>query len=137
MRLLAKIFEECGVDIVFNGHAHIYERSFPMKFAVRPKADGKLIGADGSVDGTWTLDRVFDGKSVTKQTGVTYIVSGAGGARLQGMNLPTSDDGWLECTTAHEGAIHNFTFVQVDGTTLFLRQISMDGVELDRFVMTK
>jgi hypothetical protein len=32
MRFLADIFEECGVSIVFCGHAHLYERTRPLKF---------------------------------------------------------------------------------------------------------
>ncbi len=137
MRLLTGIFEECGVDIVFNGHAHLYERSYPLKFAVTPQADGSLIGADGSVNGTWTLDRSFDGISVTKPNGVIYIVTGAGGAKLQEQHLPPSDDGWMECTARHVGDRHSFTVCDVDGATMTLRQISLDGEELEKLVLTK
>src|SRR5262249_34258471 len=35
MRLLADVFEKGGVDIVFAGHVHNYQRTFPMRFAVK------------------------------------------------------------------------------------------------------
>jgi hypothetical protein len=137
MRLMTDIFEECGVDIVFNGHAHLYERSYPLKFAVTPKADGSLIGTDGSVDGTWQLDRNFNGDTVTKPEGVIYIVTGAGGAKLQEQHLPTAEDGWLQSTARHVGDMHSFTVCDVDGSTLKLRQISLEGEELEKLVITK
>jgi hypothetical protein len=137
MRLMTRIFEECGVDVVFNGHAHLYERSYPLKFTVSPKADGSLIGADGSVDGTWLLDRKFDGINVTKPEGVIYVVTGAGGAKLQEQHLPPSGEGWLESTCKHVAELHSFTVCDVDGSTLTLRQISLEGDELDRLVITK
>jgi 3',5'-cyclic AMP phosphodiesterase CpdA len=54
---LVPIFEEYGVDLVFNGHDHIYERSHPLK-------NGQVsTGAAG---------------------GVIYIISGAGSAANYG-----------------------------------------------------
>lgn len=54
------VFEECGVDLAFNGHNHLYERSAPI---LRDQV-------------------VEDGK------GVVYIVTGTGGARRYPMSLP-------------------------------------------------
>ena len=54
------VFEECGVDLVFNGHNHLYERSAPIK--------GDQIVGEGQ--------------------GVVYVVTGTGGARRYPMNLP-------------------------------------------------
>jgi acid phosphatase type 7 len=137
MRLLTGIFEECGVNVVFNGHAHLYERSYPLKFAVSLQADGSSISADGSVDGVCQLDRNFNGDTVTKPEGVIYIVTGAGGAKLQEQHLPTSEDGWLQSTARHVGDMHSFTVCDVDGTTLTLRQISLEGDELEKLVITR
>ena len=38
MRLLSPIFEKGNVDIVFNGHVHNYQRSFPLQFVPEKKA---------------------------------------------------------------------------------------------------
>ena len=71
MRLLAPIFEKGKVDIVFNGHVHNYQRSFPMTFEPDKKGTALVGGKDNKsprgrvVNGKWTLDKNFDGK--TKQ----------------------------------------------------------------------
>ena len=53
----APLFEKYKVDMVFNGHDHIYERSFPMQ-------------ANRRVD----------------ESGVIYVVTGGGGAPLYSVN---------------------------------------------------
>jgi hypothetical protein len=50
--ILSPLFERYGVDVVFNGHEHIYERTFPIK------------------------------EFVPEGRGVVYIVEGGGGAPL-------------------------------------------------------
>ena len=82
MRLLSDIFQKDGVDVVFCGHAHDYQRTFPLRFNVRTRNGAMLINADGTVDGDIILDREFDGKTKCKPKGVIYLVSGAGGAQL-------------------------------------------------------
>ncbi|MFN8626002.1 MAG: metallophosphoesterase family protein [Candidatus Binatia bacterium] len=52
-QLLSPLFEQYGVDLVFNGHDHLYERSYPMRA--------------GKVD---------------LKHGIPYITSGGGGAEL-------------------------------------------------------
>ena len=56
MKFLSPLFEKYGVDIVFNGHIHNYERSYPLK---NDKVDMKK--------------------------GVVYIVTGGGGAILESL----------------------------------------------------
>ena len=82
MRALSPLFEAGHVDVVFSGHVHNYQRSFPLTFVPRPQPDGSLSGPKGEVAGDWKLDKAFgDGGSAGPQ-GVIYIVSGAGGAAL-------------------------------------------------------
>jgi hypothetical protein len=61
MRLMADIFEAGHVDIVFSGHVHNYQRTFPMTFVVDKDKDGKPIRNKLLVAGRWTLDKSFDG----------------------------------------------------------------------------
>ena len=56
MKFLSPLFEKYGVDIVFNGHIHNYERSYPLK---NDKVDMKK--------------------------GIVYIVTGGGGAILESL----------------------------------------------------
>ncbi len=41
MRLVADLLEKGGVDIVFNGHVHNYQRSHPLRFVVVPTRAAK------------------------------------------------------------------------------------------------
>ena len=43
MRLLAGLFESGRVDIVFGGHVHNYQRSFPLRFVANKGKDDKLF----------------------------------------------------------------------------------------------
>mgnify|MGYP001415644333 CR=1 FL=1 len=55
-RMLCEIFEAYGVDIVFSGHCHIYERTFPLSFSPTPQPDGSFFTEEGMVDGRLRLD---------------------------------------------------------------------------------
>jgi hypothetical protein len=136
MRLLADIFERSKVDIVFSGHVHNYQRSMPMRFTLQPQADGSLIDSEGSVAGSFTLDKKFDGVKVTKPHGVIYLISGGGGAPLSGRKVATRPDTW-QPFTAKFIAAHGFTQCQVDGNKLSITQIDLNGKQLDKFAITK
>jgi len=137
MRLLADLFERGGVDIVFTGHVHNYQRTFPLRFRVQPDPEGRFVSANGHVVGRWTLDRRFDGKTRTQPDGVIYLVTGAGGARLYDPEQQADPASWQPFTHKFISAIHSLTVVDVNGKRLTVRQISKDGRELDRFVVTK
>jgi acid phosphatase type 7 len=140
MRLLAPLFEQCGVDVVFSGHVHNYQRSKPLKF----KPDSDKPAARGAVNGKFTLDTVFDGKSQTQPKGVVYIVSGGGGASLYDPDLTDAPDkwehdkaNWAPFTEKFISDRHSFSLVEVDPGRLTLRQLDEDGKEVDRMVITK
>jgi hypothetical protein len=86
------LFEEFGVDMVFAGHDHLYERTSGIN-------------------------------------GVTYIVSGGGGAPLY--DAGTSD--W----TVYSEKTHHFCFVRVMGERLLLKAIKPNGVVFDSLVVVK
>jgi len=61
VRTLAALYEKHNVDVVFNGHVHFYERTFPLRA--------------GKID---------------RKSGVIYLTSGGGGGRLEDFGpLPT------------------------------------------------
>jgi hypothetical protein len=134
MRLMADVFERGKVDIVFNGHVHNYQRTYPMRFAVNPEV-WKARRRSGQIEGRWTLDRAFDGKTRTEANGVIYIVTGAGGARLY--NPEQENPATWQEFTARYLAKFSLTVVDVDGRKLTVRQVGADGKELDRFTLTK
>jgi hypothetical protein len=84
MRGVAKFLEDHGVNLVFNGHEHNYQRTLPLRaeagVAAAPNPSGPA-----AVD----IDTSFDGLTETVPDGVLYLVEGAGGNR-------DFDDGFLQ-----------------------------------------
>src|SRR5262245_22546918 len=61
VRNLVPLYEKYNVDVVFNGHIHLYERTWPLR-----------------------------GGKVDRQNGVIYVTSGGGGGKLDDIGpLPT------------------------------------------------
>ncbi len=137
MRLLSDVFEKGKVDLVFTGHVHNYQRTFPLHFAAKKGENGKWEDEQNRVAGDWTLDKTFDGKEKTRPAGVIYLVTGAGGARLYNPEQQADPASWQEFTHKYVAETHSLTVVDVDGKTLKVRQISDAGKELDRFTVTK
>ncbi len=151
MRLLSPTFEKCGVNVVFAGHVHNYQRSKPLRFAPDPaKSETRPIKV---VDGQFTFDERFDGAATTKPEGIIYLVSGGGGATLY---KPKSDKKGAKpdsksaekkasdtpfrpkpFTAKFNADVHSFSVVDLTPTTFELRQISISGDEIDRFKITK
>jgi 3',5'-cyclic AMP phosphodiesterase CpdA len=132
-RVLADLLERFNVDVVFCGHIHNYQRTYPMRFA----ATGSTPTPDGRVPGRWTLDRSYDGVTRTRPDGIIYVVSGAGGARLYDRGQDGDRASWQEFTARFIANTHSLTIVDVADDRLTLRQVSGEGAELDRFVITR
>ncbi len=137
MRTLAPVFEAGKVDIVFNGHVHNYQRSYPFTFAPKTQADGATLGPKGEMAGAWTLDKNFKDGAGTKPQGVIYIISGGGGADLYSPGLQKDPEKWLEFTYKFISEEHSFSVVDIDGKTFRLKQISDAGKEVDSFQIVK
>jgi predicted phosphodiesterase len=143
MRLLAPVFEKGNVDIVFNGHVHNYQRSFPIRFAPDKKGTLLIGGKDNKtirgrvVNGRWALDKKFDGKKNTKPNGVIYVITGAGGQALYNPEQETDPDSWQKFTDKFISTIHSFTLVDINGKKLKLRQVDVNGTEIDAIEITK
>ncbi len=142
MRLLSPIFEAGNVDIVFNGHVHNYQRSYPLRF-VPDKQSTLLVGRDLKtprgrvVNGRWILDKTFDGRSDTTPEGVIYVVTGAGGQHLYNPEQQDDRDSWQGFTHKFISKVHSLTVANVNGKTLTIRQVTGEGEEIDQFVVTK
>jgi len=133
MRSLAPVFEEGKVDIVFAGHVHNYQRSFPLTFAPNPET----AGARGELAGDWKLDHDFKDGSTAGPKGVIYIVSGAGGAGLYNPEQQNDPTTWQPFTDKFFSTENSFSIVDIDGKTLSLKQVSASGKELDAFRIAK
>lgn len=76
MRAVAKFLEDHGVNMVFNGHEHNYQRTFPIRANATVAAGPSPAGPPAV-----SIDITFDGLTETVPDGVLYIVEGAGGNR--------------------------------------------------------
>ncbi len=137
MRLLADVFERGGVAVAFAGHVHNYQRTKPMTFALGPHPGRPAQGADGHVDGGWTLDEDFDGVGRTSPRGVIYVITGAGGASLHDVGREADPDSWLGFTERVVSSVHSFTEMDVDRDRLVIRQRDGDGAVVDSFTVTR
>ena len=141
MRSLSDVFQAGKVDIVFNGHVHNYQRSYPLKFRIsdvgKPgrTAWKDLVGKP--VKGTFAIDRKFDGKTQTHPRGIIYIVTGAGGQSLYDPEQEAQPETWQSFTAKFKSTVHSFTVVDIHGSDLRLKQISEDGDVLDQIEVTK
>ena len=143
MRLLAPLFEEGKVDVVFTGHVHNYQRSYPLTFV--PDRKGTLLvgGKENKtlrgrvVNGKWTLDKTFDGILNKKPNGVIYIVTGAGGADLYNPEQTNDPDSWQKFTNKFFSTAHSLSYVKVNGNSFKLQQLSSEGKVVDEFEIVK
>lgn len=132
MRLLSDLFEKHNVDIVFAGHAHCYQRTLPLRFTpdLKKLAPGPYQDA---VAGSFSFDKIFDGKTHTTPNGVIYIVTGGGGAQLYEQKGNATSAPFMQKFVY----AHSFTLVDVDDKTLRMQQIGADGKVVDQFNLTK
>ncbi len=131
MRLISDLLKKYKVDMVYAGHAHCYERSYPLTFL--PKAGQKnfTLNTNGTVNGALTTDTDYDGVTNTKPKGTIHIVTGAGGARLYMQGLPS------DFILKYDSNDYSYTDMDVNDRTLTVRQINSKGKVIDQFVVTK
>jgi hypothetical protein len=140
MRVIADILESGGVDIVFSGFVHNYQRTAPLRF--RPYPNTYPVPAyarhyNTSIDGQITLDHEFDGQVNTTPRGVIYVITGAGGNTLHSRGQGLKPNTWQPYTVRFNSDRHSFTLLETNKRTLRVRQISASGVQLDQFVVSK
>ena len=147
MRVLAPICEKLGIDLVLSGHVHSYQRTVPLRFTPEqgPTDNRYVISENGSVNGTFKLDTLYDGKSKTRPDGIIYVTTGAGGAALYDKEIsdnPTlwkkgPPENWAPYTVRLVSDRHSFTMIETDGGKLTLKQIDANGNIFDEIKITK
>jgi uncharacterized repeat protein (TIGR01451 family) len=76
MRAVAKLLEDHGVNMVFNGHEHNYQRTLPIRSTARTASTPSTAAGTPAV----YVDQQFSATQ-TVPDGVLYLVEGAGGNR--------------------------------------------------------
>ena len=109
---LSPLFDRYGVDMVFSGHAHFYERTFPVK------SDGTRVSTDPFL-------YVNPGAPI-------YLVTGGGGADPRSMCSATKQVWSVTCITVYE-----FLQIHVSSNFIQLAAVGIDGKAFDGFTLTK
>jgi 3',5'-cyclic AMP phosphodiesterase CpdA len=137
MRLVADILERGGVSIVFSGHVHNYQRTYPLTFAATTYPDAHAPEPSTPVDGSWTLDKAYDDTTATRPAGVIYLVTGAGGERLYDVAQNDDPVSWKPFTRKFVSDVYSLTVVDVTPEKVTVRQLDSDGIEIDRFAVAR
>ncbi|MEK0448945.1 MAG: Alkaline phosphatase precursor [Verrucomicrobiota bacterium] len=128
-KLIMPIIEAGGVDVVFTGHSHIYERSMLMDGAYgTPTTSENVIldDGDGHPDGDGAYRK---SKGIKAHEGTVQVVTGNAGQVLGRVGtMPVMRSIVVE---------HGGVLVDVKGDTLVARMINRDGVESDEFSIVK
>lgn len=147
MRLLSPVFEKLQVNLVLAGHVHNYQRSVPLTFTPAKNETGTqyIVSPEGRVNGTFSLDTLYDGVTHTKPNGIIYIVTGAGGGGLYDPQLNQKPEtwkhdlpgNWVPFTKKFISDRHSFTFIETNRNVLTLKQIDLTGKVMDEIVVTR
>ena len=147
MRLLSPLFENLKVNLVLSGHVHNYQRSLPLLFEPQKNKAGShyVISKEGKVNGTFTLDKNFDGIANTKPEGIIYIVSGSGGDALYDVNFSGKPElwkhepreNWEPFTQKLISNRYSFTLIETKAKELTLQQIDQTGKVIDQIKITQ
>ena len=108
MRALLPLIDRHSVDLVWTGHVHSYERTWPLT------AEGPVPGGFGRPD-----------------TGTIYMVTGGGGGSLE---TPGPIRPWF---SNHVRYGHHFCTVSVNGSHLEVRAFDEQGRLFDTFDLRK
>lgn len=101
---ICPILEDYGVDVVFSGHDHLYERSFPL-------FNEQVVDSDPD--------------TYVNPAGPIYVVTGGGGKSL----YETGFEYW----TAYTESTYHYVKVDIQpGGSLVLQAVSNDGFIIDQ-----
>jgi hypothetical protein len=109
----------------------------PDNLGTQLVAGANNIKIGKTVNGRWTLDKNFNGKRNTKPNGIIYITTGAGGQGLYNPEQQKDSDSWQKFTTKFVSTVHSFTIMEVNEGVLTLKQVDINGKEVDRIKITK
>ncbi|GAB4026159.1 metallophosphoesterase [Spirosoma gilvum] len=137
------ILEQYKVDLVINGHSHVYERSRLMKghfntssgfsLAVHNPFVAGNAQSSGKYDGSTNSCFYFKNTSSTANEGTIYVVNGAGGRGGGTQPMGRWPHPAMESKFPEGGSM----YLEVDGKRLDAKFINEFGVIKDQFTIIK
>lgn len=119
---VAPLFTEFGVDLVLQGHDHLYSKSYPISTTVND--DGSLKEVATTKE---TVKTDYNGKSVdlyTNPNGTVYINSGTASGWKTFVPVESYDKELIELSD--KGMIM-YTAITVDGNKMIVSTYTLDG----------
>jgi hypothetical protein len=134
------VLEQYGVDVVINGHSHVYERSYLIKGHTTGTSSDFNPGVhlvDGS-SGNESLGEAYvkytDGTEPNK--GTIYVVCGNGGSSEGSAPLVTNPHPVMYFSEAGSSAYGSF-IMDINGNSLTGKYLDASGVIKDQFTIKK
>ncbi len=112
------LFDEFGVDFVFNGHNHEYERSLPIRGFASGTTEGQV-----QPSGTHGIPQAANG--------TVYVVAAGAGAPLYGVDQASTG------YTVFAESTRNYVVIEIEGKTMRYHAYRLDGTDLDVFEYTR
>jgi hypothetical protein len=155
-----EIFEAYGVDVVYGGHSHSYERSYYLRgHTGTSDTFDPAVHAELNADGEPSLgfgNDTYQQQSPTSgglDDRVVYTVAGSSGKADDGGGFTTTDEEWLrhpahilqaadtECAGA-EGcrnglAVKGSVVIDAGKKSLTAKFVDVNGAVLDQFTITR
>lgn len=119
MRSVSDLLTKHRVQVVWNGHVHNYQRTYP----IIGEAGGKF-----RAETSW--------RSGQPTRGTIHVVTGSGGAPLYDQSIARNRARW-QPFTAQYTAGYGFTQLDLEGGSATVRQIGNRGQVLDEFQIVK
>jgi hypothetical protein len=128
-RIYQPILDQGGVDVVFNGHSHTYERTMLIDgaYGTNMVADGFVLDdGDGNPHGDGPY---YKSAGINPRDGTVHVVTGHGGTTLgRKGTIPMAASVFFE---------HGSTLVDIAGDTLVSTMIDAYGTPRDQFSIVK
>jgi len=107
---LVPLFQEYGVDVVFQGHNHLYERTWPSRDGAPVKSGEDAYDHPGAP---------------------VYVTAGGGGDWLYDFEKPVAP------FTAYREKVGQHVVVTVEGGSMHIQSVRFDGVVHDELTIVK
>ncbi|MCO5249077.1 MAG: metallophosphoesterase [Chitinophagales bacterium] len=134
-QFIVPILEEAGIDMLYGGHSHVYERSYMINglYKNSPQYDPNVNLIDGR-SGNPDLGETYEKKIGEK--GTVYIVCGNSGNYTNEDKLPNRIHPVFYIRDAGN-EVTGSVVLEVKGSTIVSRYINKHGEILDKFSIHK
>lgn len=127
---LSSLMPELGIDIVLQGHDHVYLRTTAMKDNAKCEVVERTVSHNGS---SYT--------AMVNPDGTVYAIDGCAGVKYyQTKDAALTDELFPRAETIYDATAPVFSAIQIDGDTLYFDAYTVNGsdaTKIDSFAISK